>query len=197
MLVQNVLHPGVQSTCPRRCRTSSAPRPRWARTPRPANVCWSMRNGTLPRRTAIPTLSPCPTRRARIDRSHRPHRLPTGVAAVLRLCAPPCCAHAVTGLARTAFNSPAYKKSRSSPASRNASVSRAAAGRHLRPHGELSLSARTIAPRALPSFLLHHLSIPGLLVSPPELQPRRRPSSSGACRPAPPAFPSGRLPAQF
>jgi hypothetical protein len=74
----------LQSTRPRRRRVASAPCRRWARMPRPANARWSMRSGTLPRRTAIPAISPCPTRRARIGRSRRPRRPPSGVATVLR-----------------------------------------------------------------------------------------------------------------
>jgi hypothetical protein len=88
-----------------------------------------MHNGTLPRRTAIPTLSHCPMRRARIGWSCRPSRPPTAVAAVPVVHAVVPRAHAATSSpqwrARTAFLHAYLFKGRASPTARNAAGHRA------------------------------------------------------------------------
>jgi hypothetical protein len=176
----NGLHPGrSRARRPRRRRVSSASRPHWARTPRPANVHWSVRSaGSLVRDTRWgsgrrhasrshpqPVAPPSAIgSRARAHR-RRPHR--QGTRAYLRAGA---------------------RRPRAMPP-----VTRVVVVRHWRPHGELPLPTNTVTPRVLYLFPQAPLEPPHLLVAQVDPQFRRSPSSSGARRPAPPATPSGRF----
>jgi hypothetical protein len=117
---------------------------------------------------------------------HLDHRLPgpislrhapTGRAApTSAACRPPLAGYGVhvatvphpcRGDAGTAFTHPPLNTSSCIPLAHEAQRPR---GLPVEPLGEFLLPASTVPPRAPLSFLLHHLGIPGLLVSPAEPQ---------------------------